>query len=229
MSYVLNEVLNNDIVDEINKLVVNDTIQKLKIELECAKATNAKLTFFNDVLTDDLDRARNRVGSLEEELKTYNIDVSEIAKKFDEELITEWDDEGGDTGKGISFNKNTYKDFDDWYNDYKSDFINWFCASYKWEYGNIPNLWVFQAMTYEKENYGDSFISQTENYTKFLGSVLYLRIYEYLGEYEDDDEDYSIPRRFKKYMKDLYDSKETDTDSDTASLDTDPNTDSDTD
>ncbi len=55
----------------------------------------------------------------------------------------------------------------------------------------------------------------TENYSKFLGSVLYIQIYEYLGEYEDDDEDYSIPRRFKNWMKDLYDSKETDTDSDT--------------
>jgi len=214
MSYVLNEVLNNDIVDEINKLVVNDTINELKSELAYVKDKNAELTFQNDVFIDDLERSRNQVVSLREELDTYKMEVGRVVMRFDEEMITEWDDEGGDTGMGISFNKNTYKNFDDWYNDMKSDFINWFIAGYKWDYGTLPNEWVFEAMNYEKDNYGDSFISQTESYTKFVGAVLYIKIYEHLGE-EEDNEEGCWAYDFKKCMKDLYDSKETDTDSDT--------------
>ncbi len=207
MSYVLNKVLNNDIVGIINNEVVNSTIKTLR-----EKCSNllSKIT----ILTDYNENLLDMYGTCKDELDTYKIgEVDFIVRKFDEEMITEWDDEGGDTGMGISFNKNTYKDFDDWYSDYKSDFVNWFVSGYKWDYGNLPNIWVFEAMTYEKENYGDSFISQTENYTKFLSLVLYLKIYEHLGEYDRENGRYA--NDFKNRMKDLYDSKETDTDSDT--------------
>ncbi len=226
MSYVLDKVLNTDIVDEINKLVVNDTIKSLKEEnQDLLYSVNVGLEQ-NEILTDDNQH-------LKSELQQYNKDIDyDIIKDFDEETIDEWTNQGGDDGLGgkLFYDTDIYDNFDDWYVEAKDNFINWWVADNQGEYFHtLPPIWIYQTMKYHKETYGQENFGNLNDYHRFIRVVLYWKIFIHLEEEDENVGTYS--NSFKncmaneyQSMKEIYDNDVNgDTTSDVASLDTDPN------
>ncbi len=198
MSYVLNKVLNIDVVDIINKKVVNNTIKTLKEQVKAFQA-------LYDLMEEKCKNLEN-LWNVEQEKNKLLIDKYEtslddiVETYFNNEEIIGWSHNGGhyDNGDGLTFNLDKYyQNFENWYIRAKKDFINWVVIDQYENFTSIPNTWVFDVMEYEKENFGYlDYVQSKNNYDDFIKYVLFIKLKIYLDENDNDN--------FKNNMKSFH-------------------------
>lgn len=200
MSYVLNKVLNTDVVGIINTQVINNTIISLKEQVKAFQA-----------LYDCMVKKCKNLEDLYEHYKTenkqliakYEISIDDIVETyFNNEEILCWSINGGhyDCEDGLTYNLDKYyQDFENWYIRAKKDFLNWVVRDEYENFTSIPNTWVYDAMKYEIEEFGDLEIYQKklkEGNDEFIKYVLFIKLQIYLDDNENDN--------FKEDMKSFH-------------------------
>lgn len=172
MSFMLSKVLNNDLCDEINKLVVNDTITELKDEVKGLELENENLIEENIALDDTIhelnediegwkdvvDEKDEEIGRLVEECseKIHLYSLEDLIRRITESyhvdygeteyhnMITYW---------YININKYEPKDDDD-FNDYLTRIIDlflvWFVDYIHKLSRGIPTEWILDCLKYER-------------------------------------------------------------------------------
>jgi len=192
MSYVLNKVLNIDVVDIINKQVVSDTIETLKERVKVYQA-----------LFDTMVEKFNTV----QKLWMLQIERNDLLKdKYEISIETIYNNLTYGDGEGLiynisymgSFDMGTYEDFEEWYDASKDNYLKWVistnCENYK---DTIPGSWVYDVMKIkkQKEKDGTYYTSDKDNYETFLEFVLYIKLKEHLNKNDN---------KFKNKMSELY-------------------------
>ena len=200
MSYVLNKVLNTDVVSIINTNAVNDTIKTLKAKVkgfqalyDCMVKKCQNLEELNEVY-----RTEN-----EQLIAKYEISLDNACRYFNSWKIVNWAAEEGEEGDGdgliFNIDKEYKEDFEYWYSDAKKNYLNWFVSQNYQDFKSMPNHWICEAMNYEIEEFGNLEIYQKklkEGNDEFIKYVLFIKLQIYLDENEDD--------YFKNNMKSFY-------------------------
>ncbi len=189
MSYVLNKVLNTDVVGIINKQVINNTIKSLKEQLLAFQALYDCMVKKCKNLEDLYEHYKRKNEQL---IAKYEISLDDIAHYFNDEHIIDWSHNGGDDGDGDGLTYNLdehYKDFEYWYSDAKKNYLNWLVSENYEDFKSMPNHWVYDAMNYEIEEFGDLEIYHKKlkgGYAEFIKYVLFIKLQIYLDDNEDD-------------------------------------------
>ncbi len=200
MSYVLNKVLNMDVVNIINKQVVTDTINTLKEKVKAYQG-------LYDLMVGKCNNMEKLLKVEEEKNKLliakYEISIDNVGKYFYTVKIIYWAMDEGDTGNGdgliYNLNESYKKDFEEWYSDAKMNCLNWFVSNYYEDKKQIPNDWVYDAMKYEIEHSGNLEIYEKKlkgGYEEFMNYVVIIKLTIYLDENEQFN--------FKEHMKCFY-------------------------
>lgn len=179
MAMILNKCLNNDVCDEINKRVVNDTIKDLRNENENLQYENEDLEDKLEKRDDEIDEYNNDNGLLEDriaELEPGNIcrtltvmNNRNYNFKFDSYMdVCDM--------SGLAWDiADTYDNFDEWYGDILHHYLD-YVVDYRYSmdssFFNITIDHIFEAREYHEESYGD-FIIDTDK-AKFSKMIIFL-------------------------------------------------------
>ena len=183
MAMILNKVLNNDICDEMNKLVVNDTIKDLQEE--------------NEGYVDEISNLKEEVAKFEDinyDLENENYDLrSEKPDDIDQIIcrltsmglrdMLNFDNFMKDicSEKGIAYDiTETYSDFDEWKQDVMYHYLEFVVSG---EIYNVSTIDIFKAKTYHDDNFGEGF-ELGDDIDKFSRRVVFLLLKERLDEEE---------------------------------------------
>lgn len=200
MAHTLHKYLNNDLCDEINKLVVNETIKdlnktinKLKEEVEKLNETKHKYYLYNIELLTNKRHLNNDCKLLEEELAEISpVDIDDIMvnltkKKYSNssEIEFVYFINNICTEKGIAYDiSETYNNFEDWFNDVLHCFLDYKVYDMKY---NISLTQLFEAKKYSEEQYGSFDFKETEEETARL--VVYILL---VKEFKEDIQEIDI-------------------------------------
>ena len=190
MAMILNKVLNNDICDEMNKLVVNDTIKDLQEENEGYVDEIFSLKKNLEELDDEVAKLEDENGNLENE----NYDLrSELPTDIDDIIcrmtsmglrdMLKFDNFMNNicSEKGIAYDiAETYSDFDEWKHDVMYHYLEFVVNG---EIYNVSTIDIFKAKTYHDDNYGEGF-ELDDDIDKFSRRVVFLLLKEILEEEE---------------------------------------------
>ena len=215
MAMILNKVLNNDICDEMNKLVVNDTIKDLQEEkqgyIDSIFNLEKNLEEAEDV-KDDLERTIDNleieIDDLRRELpididqiicRLISIDIRDLTfDNFMNHICCE---------RGLAYDIATYSDFDEWKQDVIHHYLDFVVSG---EIYNVSTIDIFKAKTYHDNNFGGFELG--DDIDKFSRSVVFLRLKEKLEEEETSDSRYVIESMRNWYNEKLKEEKEYETD-----------------
>ena len=216
MAMILNKVLNNDICDEMNKLVVNDTIKDLQEENEGYVDEIFSLKKNLEELDDEVAKLEDENGNLENE----NYDLrSELPTDIDDIICRLIYKDIRDLTfdnfmnhicceKGLAYDIATYSDFDEWKHDVMYHYLEFVVNG---EIYNVSTIDIFKAKTYHDNNFGGFELG--DDIDKFSRSVVFLRLKEKLEEEETSDSRYVIESMRNWYNEKLEQEKEYETDS----------------
>ena len=162
---MLSKVLNNDLCDEINKLVVNDTITELKNEVKGLELENEHLFEDNEEWKDECDKKDDEIDRLEEECnnldkecneKIFVYSLEDLIRRITESYRVPYTETEYDNRIHywyININKYEPKDDDD-FNDYLTRIIDlflvWFVDDIHKLSRGIPTEWILDCLKYER-------------------------------------------------------------------------------
>lgn len=176
MAYVLNKVLDNDICDELNKLTVNDTIIQLKESL-------IKEQLRCEILIDQIDELEYKIDDCESTIiENKCVDIDELIVNMTNgrriDIFTNWIEGCGERGLGYDIAE-TYKNFDDWYNDVLRSFLDYFVDD---EYYNVSFDQFFEAKNLWKQYFEEWDLNLDNDKMKQL--VVYILLKERFDDNE---------------------------------------------
>tara|TARA_B110000977_G_scaffold117860_3_gene152134 strand:- start:4424 stop:5092 length:669 start_codon:yes stop_codon:yes gene_type:complete len=189
MAMILNKCLNNDVCDQINKLVVNDKINQLRDDIASGE-------LYGQYKRDEIRGYESLVQKLEEKIEELGEEIEEIIhedKFVDIESIIDHIPNFNTRSrirfnnfmnnicceKGIAFDiAETYDNFDDWYDDVLQLFLHFVVED---NFYNISLTQIFKAKSFFEYKQSDEFI-MNNNKEKFSRRVVYLLLEEKFEE-----------------------------------------------